>query len=1242
MVSTKKIIQKVLSYALIVAMVFSTLGGYQTKSYADTGLADGEYTALIRPAIWDSNEPIRYSIDISDRVKISVHEGKADIRFQVNGYSKYEAIYMVKQAKNAEIQYLAPDNDDFDDDVFGKIGDDWTNFDGEALVKYNDEKLAKYKDSEMNDCFEKLEKPQAQDIDESKDTAIFCIKDVDLNKKIGLVGYAGNFLSKDATLTNPLAYIKNVSFQVDAMDIKPCDADEVFSNDTTELYPIFTSYAHTDLEFLTDSTFIGDRKLYCKTDFRDMFSSIVCDKSAIGENPSIIKLKLKVKDDYKGEIAVANKLKARLAEETLTGKGDRTGYLAGNAGIEWSDNFYDGDSGEIVIPLTKDEYIYGVRFKIIEKDFVDKFGKNQTPLHYGNLEFTKDDLSKLLQIKDDATGIIFESDSLNLTGNETLEITPVTLEYIDSLTYQDPPQTMEEFIKKGIKDNAQIVYEQFSKTAIDGKFQILLVNIKRNGEYFVPKHWGKLFVPIPEDWEMSKFNALLQGLHVTTSYPDSVFTVEKIGEKTYLGIRDEGLKSPNSSILSKENHANIAMGVLDSRVNVAELEEGIYEVRPDFLRAGSENTGSMAGGTLLPKAYLVVNADKSKEVYLNFKGMGMGGMTAYMATLWNKTDKDVTHFDWITNEMGALISNVDFDPNTEFACLKSAKIKLSDDRYDEETFKYHFKVIPPAMGAGLPFEDVYNDPIDADLVFYGAKKLDIDINDIPTYQKSVLRRSIDKAKTLKAKDYTADTFAKIAPVLKEGEDYYKTLDGKDAGKDKTISNEIAAKSDAIEKAIKGLKSLKDPTKPDPTKPTQEDSKLDIKTLSDGSYTISGSMVKENKKSRSMADGAINREVGLRVKNGKYEITLDFQGLHYLGRFGFLKELKYFENDYITNSYGTPTGSLKEARINNYQLDKDGKRLKDEYGTDYPNEVTFPLIDKAKDEGFVPLQVFVPVMEAIGKEDGRNGLGTQPVYLKLNLKSIRNGAPSGSDGGKNSGSSVVADPKEDQKLTPEEAKKQEVKADEVLLKEKIVDVSKHWAKKSIAYVVEKNLFKGASTTVDKNGNKVNNFEPESNMTRSMVATVLYRLAGTPAVTTGTGMVDVKAGSWYANAVNWAISQKITSGVGQNSFAPDKPITREAFVTMIYSYAKANDPKMNKKAELGKYKDMGNISTWSKEALEWAAGMGFISGNDKGELNPQKTITRAEVATIFERYLKESEAEKAKAEKAKADAAKAGKK
>ena len=185
-------------------------------------------------------------------------------------------------------------------------------------------------------------------------------------------------------------------------------------------------------------------------------------------------------------------------------------------------------------------------------------------------------------------------------------------------------------------------------------------------------------------------------------------------------------------------------------------------------------------------------------------------------------------------------------------------------------------------------------------------------------------------------------------------------------------------------------------------------------------------------------------------------------------------------------------------------------------------------------------------------------------------------------------------------------------------------------------------KGASTTVDKNGNKVNNFEPESNMTRSMVATVLYRLAGTPAVTTGTGMVDVKAGSWYANAVNWAVSQKITSGVGQNSFAPDKPITREAFVTMIYSYAKANEPKMNKKAELSKYKDMGNISTWSKEALEWAAGMGFISGNDKGELNPQKTITRAEVATIFERYLKESEAEKAKAEKAKADAAKAGKK
>ena len=204
--------------------------------------------------------------------------------------------------------------------------------------------------------------------------------------------------------------------------------------------------------------------------------------------------------------------------------------------------------------------------------------------------------------------------------------------------------------------------------------------------------------------------------------------------------------------------------------------------------------------------------------------MKVSEIEAHMATLWNKTDADVTHFDFVTDKKGALVSNAGFEPNTEFACLKSAKIKLSEDTYDKEEFKYHFKVIPPAMGAGLPFKEVYNDPIDADLVFYNAKKLDnFDVNKIPTHQKSVLRRSIDKAKRLDSSHYSKETYDKLASALADGEKYYDQLDGNDAGTDQEISSSIAKKSEAIEAAIKGLKpgEAKTPEELNPKKPEQQ-------------------------------------------------------------------------------------------------------------------------------------------------------------------------------------------------------------------------------------------------------------------------------------------------------------------------------------------------------------------------------------------------------------------------------------
>ena len=463
-----------------------------------------------------------------------------------------------------------------------------------------------------------------------------------------------------------------------------------------------------------------------------------------------------------------------------------------------------------------------------------------------------------VQIKDAKTGIIYESDSGNITGNEILEVTDVNPAYINSLpSYKltddqlKNPSTedMKKFLANGRKQISEYTYNNFAKAANDGKCKVFMVHMKRDGKYFIPKGEGKLLIPIPKSWDTSKFNAMIMGLHAGIFYPDRTMKIITRGDQKYFEITDPGEKDAKYSCLYKEGHNNIGMGEVRRKVDVSKLTEGVYEVEPDFIKANTENTASMAGGTLERKGYLVVKKDGSKEVYLNFKSIKVSEIEAHMATLWNKTDADVTHFDFVTDKKGALVSNAEFEPNTEFACLKSAKIKLSEDTYDKEEFKYHFKVIPPAMGAGLPFKEVYNSPIDADLVFYNAKKLEnFDVSKIPTHQKSVLRRSIDKAKRLDSSHYSKDSYAALASALADGEKYYGELNGKDAGTNQEISSAIAKKSEAIEAAIKGLQPGEAKT-PDEVDPKTPDQKPDSKNVENTKQKTKNSNKKNSAKDK---------------------------------------------------------------------------------------------------------------------------------------------------------------------------------------------------------------------------------------------------------------------------------------------------------------------------------------------------------------------------------------------------------
>ena len=187
--------------------------------------------------------------------------------------------------------------------------------------------------------------------------------------------------------------------------------------------------------------------------------------------------------------------------------------------------------------------------------------------------------------------------------------------------------------------------------------------------------------------------------------------------------------------------------------------------------------------------------------------------------------------------------------------------------------------------------------------------------------------------------------------------------------------------DTVEKVSEDP-GTEDPGTEDPGTEDPDETPLDIHNLEDGVYSITGKMVKVDKTTLSMSDNAINHTIKLTVEDGKYYLTLDFRGLTIGDRLGYLSELKYFLTGYTLDEYGNPVGDLADVTVDSYQTNEDGSLVSDQYGTDYPDFVTFEMIPEALEDGYVPLQVFVPIMESIAA-----GTGTQPVFPSLDWSTI---------------------------------------------------------------------------------------------------------------------------------------------------------------------------------------------------------------------------------------------------------------
>lgn len=166
----------------------------------------------------------------------------------------------------------------------------------------------------------------------------------------------------------------------------------------------------------------------------------------------------------------------------------------------------------------------------------------------------------------------------------------------------------------------------------------------------------------------------------------------------------------------------------------------------------------------------------------------------------------------------------------------------------------------------------------------------------------------------------------------------------------------------------------------------------------------------------------------------------------------------------------------------------------------------------------------------------------------------------------------------------------------------------WFYDSVKYAYENDLMKGISNT---------EFAPDSEVTRAMFVTVIYRMENEPQ-TEKCAFTDVESGSYYENAVAWANENGIVSGISEECFAPNEPITREQMAAIIYRYAAFKGYDITTSSNTS-YTDNDDISDYAKDAVIWAAEKSVMTGNTDGSFAPKANTTRAQVASVFMRMV-----------------------
>ena len=482
--------------------------------------------------------------------------------------------------------------------------------------------------------------------------------------------------------------------------------------------------------------------------------------------------------------------------------------------------------------------------------------------------------------------------------------------------------------------------------------------------------------------------------------------------------------------------------------------------------------------------------------------------------------------------------------------------------------------------------------------------------------RSVLAQRVAEAGALKESDYTAESWSTLQTAVTQAQTALDDASSDDAA--------LQAADAALSAALAGLKPASTSGGSDPATPAQTitvsfrvvgDTKHNSADEHDRYMNWVHTMSVTVPAGSTVYDAfakALNQQ-GMRFKENQNSYISGIQAPAALGSY-WLQEHDNGPNSgwkYLVN------GSYPNVGLRYYWL-KDGDsivwRYVDDYTDPVDNTTKWQEVDMGTSSSGAATEGGVPQAKVMMQKDS-NGENVAKVELPKGATSAIATIPTAKLGNGNLLVIVKADGTEEilkKSLVEGENAYALVTADCTV---KLVDNSKsftdtagHWAKDSIAFATSHELFQGTAA---------NTFSPDMAMSRAMLAAVLYRLEDAKA-SGGNPFADVPNGTWYTDAVTWASASKIVSGTG-SGFAPDRDLTRQELVTMLYRYAKSAGMDTGKTTSISGYADSGEVADWASEAMSWAVASGLINGRSATRLAPTGTATRAEVATIMQRLV-----------------------